>query len=294
MAAFVSLPPPKSPSCPAVDASPDFVIAGVARAGTTSLWMWLNQHPELHLSAVKETNFFSRPDLRALGPGDEPLEAPFELEDDGSIRLAHVARVDSWDSYRHCLTPQKPGVVRRGEASVSYSFYPQALARLRAANPDCRIVLVLRHPVARVISNYLLFCKLEMEWLDLRTAIEEEASRLKQGFQFCWAYSQLSRYRSMLANIRAHFPLEQIFLARFEDLVEGGDPLAWEDLLRFLGVNPSFEPQRVQINDTKDMDFEVDPELLTDLHRMLASEIEFYEALFASPKSRRRVLGDGR
>src|SRR4030095_7919400 len=104
------------------DRMPDFIVAGVARAGTTSLANWLAQHPELHLSPVKETNFFARPDLGTAGPGDYWLNTPPEFEPDGTMRSAHFARIETWEEYVRCFIPEKPGARRRGEASVSYSF----------------------------------------------------------------------------------------------------------------------------------------------------------------------------
>ena len=125
-------------------AMPDFVIAGVARAGTTSLSSWLGQHPDIHVSPVKETNFFSRPDLGTAGPGDAPLDAvPIELPD-GNFAPVHVAGIKTWTDYVRCLQPTKTDVLIRGEASPSYAYYPRAATRIAAANPDCKIVLTFQ------------------------------------------------------------------------------------------------------------------------------------------------------
>jgi hypothetical protein len=271
---------------------PDFAIVGAARAGTTSLWSWLGQHPELHLSPVKETNFFSRPELGTTGPCDSLLDTPPVVLEDGSIQVSHFARVTSWDTYRHCLTPLKPGVRRCGEASVSYAFYPEAASRLHQANPACQVIFVLRHPVTRVLSNYRLFRQIGAEPLDLAQALREESSRIQQGYQFCWAYAALSSYRACLSNYLRHFPKEQIFLARFEDLIEACDVDAWCGLLNFLGVDPEFEPNRHHLHDTKELqvELELDPGAVAELERQLAPEIEFYKELFASQERRSRAI----
>src|SRR5688572_9516791 len=98
---------------------PGFVVAGVARAGTTSLASWLAQHPEVHMSPIKETNYFARPDLGTAGPGDFWLNTPPEFASDGSMRGAHFARIEAENEYSSCFTPPKAGARIFGEASVS-------------------------------------------------------------------------------------------------------------------------------------------------------------------------------
>jgi hypothetical protein len=270
------------------DRMPDFIVAGVARAGTTSLANWLAQHPELHLSPVKETNFFARPDLGTAGPGDYWLNTPPEFEPDGTMRSAHFARIETWEEYVRCFVPAKPGARWRGEASVSYSFYPAAPARIAKANPLCKIVFVLRDPVSRAISNYALFRKLGIETLSMNEALDSEDQRIAAGYQFCWAYTGLSRYRQVIARYFEHFPATQIHLAKFEDLIERYDPDSWCALLRFLCVDPSFEPFRHQLNDTKEEQVArpLDEKVKGRLRDLLAEETRFYENLFASKDSR--------
>jgi hypothetical protein len=271
---------------------PDFAVVGVARAGTTSLAKWLAQHPELHLSPVKETNFFARPDLGTAGPGDHWLDTPPEFECDGRMREAHFARIETWDQYRRCFEPAKPGARLRGEASVSYAFYPHVPARIASANPGCKIVFVLRDPVNRTISNYALFRKLQFETLSLEEAIEAEPQRIAAGYQFCWAYSGLSRYREAISRYLNHFPLEQIHVVQFEDLMERQEAAAWSDLLRFLEVDESFEPIRHHCNDTKEEQAArpIEESARTKLESLLTEATRFYQKLFFSEESKKKVL----
>ena len=272
--------------------APDFVVAGVARAGTTSLADWLSQHPELHLSPVKETNFFARPDLGTAGPGDHWLNTPPEFEADGRMRAAHFARIETREEYLRCFRPEKAGARRCGEASVSYAFYPQVPARIAQANPRCRIVFALRHPVDRAISNFALFRKLGFETLSFRDAVAAEAQRIAQGYQFCWAYLGLSKYREAIERYLAHFPPAQIHFVRFEDLLERYDQTSWRSLLRFLEVDDSFQPVLHHHNDTKEEQATrpVSQIERDELGELLVAEIQFYQSLFESEEARAAAL----
>jgi hypothetical protein len=263
-------------------------VVGVARAGTTSLASWLAQHPELHMSPVKETNFFARPDLGTAGPGDHWLNTPPEFEADGTMRGAHFARIETQDEYLRCFTPPKPGARWCGEASVSYAFYPQAAERIAKANAECKIVFVLRDPVMRAISNYSLFRLLGFETLTMDEALDAEERRIAGGFQFCWAYAGLSRYRQALGHYLKCFPVEQIHVVKFEDLMERNEPETWRALLKFLDVNDEFEPLRHHYNDTKSAqaNHPVEETTLARLRDELAEETAFYTHLFESPGSR--------
>jgi len=272
--------------------APNFAIVGAARAGTTSLATWLAQHPELHLSAIKETNFFARPDLGTAGPGDHWLNTPPEFEPDGRMREAHFARIETWEEYLRCFTPAKAGARWFGEVSVSYAFYPAVAARIARANPACKIVFILRDPVSRAISNYSLFRSLGFESLSLDEALAVEERRIADGYQFCWAYAGLSRYRRMIARYREHFPAAQIHVAKFEDLMERRDAESWRTLLRFLEVDESFEPIRHHYNDTK-QEQTTRPVSESDkarLREVLAEEARFFERLFASDGWTREAL----
>lgn len=106
----------------------DVVIAGVNKAGTTSLFVSLSEHPYVTPSAVKETRYF--------------LPARYGKR---------VAPVDVYQSYfedsEHCLA--------RLEATPSYFYGGEPLARLIDETlPNARIIVVLREPVARAISFF--------------------------------------------------------------------------------------------------------------------------------------------
>lgn len=108
---------------------PDLFVAGVPRAGTSSLWDYLNQHPQIFMSRVKEPHFFS--DFK-------PKIVPVTKNESAYMRL--FARA----SDEQLL----------GEATPNYLCDPAAPARIARVSPAARIVIVLRDPVARAYSDY--------------------------------------------------------------------------------------------------------------------------------------------
>jgi hypothetical protein len=128
----------------------------------------------------------------------------------------------------------------------------------------------------------------------MEDALAAENGRIADGYQFCWAYAGLSRYRTAIGNFRRWFPVEQIHVAKFEDLIEGKDRTAWQSLLRFLGAEEEFEPIRHHYNDTKEEQATrpIDDAALTRLSALLADEVRFYRQLFVSEEERKTALAE--
>ncbi|MGL6340594.1 MAG: sulfotransferase family protein, partial [Waterburya sp.] len=120
---------------------PNFLIIGAAKAGTTALHEYLQQHPQIYLTPTKETNFFAfaEQDINFQGIGDEVLK-DFSITD--------------WKTYQ----AQFAGVTREkaiGEACPSYLYYPQAAIKIKQYIPDARLIVILRNPVERAYANFL-------------------------------------------------------------------------------------------------------------------------------------------
>src|SRR5262245_19319223 len=113
---------------------PNFFIAGVPKAGTSSLHAYLQGVPGVFMSKIKEPNFFSR----IVVPPDHP-----------------VRPIRDTDAYLELFAGSE-GHALVGEASPTYLADPEAPRLIRAASPDCRIVVSLRDPVERAFSHYLM------------------------------------------------------------------------------------------------------------------------------------------
>ncbi len=201
---------------------PDFLIAGVPKAGTTALHAALVPHPELFLPAVKEPKFFlsdGRPP-RAGGPGDV------------QTYQEHVWRQADYEAL---FDPAPPGA-RLGEATPFYLYDLDTHTRIKSLVPSARLIILLRDPVDRAHSNWthLWNAGLEPE-ADFLTACRAEERRRAAGWAAFWHYVGLGRYGEQLRHLFEHFPREQVLLLRYRDLKDA--PAATLDrVCDFLGV----------------------------------------------------------
>lgn len=116
---------------------PNLFIVGAPKAGTTFLYHTLKKHPDIFLSELKETNYFS---IDAI----EQQQLFVETEN-----------IHSLAEYEKAFEPVTTEKVI-GEASVSYLFYPETAQKIHSFNPDATIVVLLRNPVERAYSHYLM------------------------------------------------------------------------------------------------------------------------------------------
>lgn len=205
-------------------AMPDFLIIGVPKAGTTALHAALLNHPEIHLSRVKEPKFFlsdGRPP-RHGGPGD------------AQTYQEHVWRRSAYEAL---FDTAPPGTVR-GEATPFYLYDLAAQRRIAATIPRVKLIACLRDPVDRAYSNWthLWSDGLEPESDFLRACALEER-RKAAGWAPFWHYLSQGRYGSQLEHLHRLFPPDQVLVLRYRDLRD--TPRATLDrVCAFLGVTP--------------------------------------------------------
>lgn len=200
---------------------PDFIIIGVQKGGTTSLYNYLIQHPQIAPAAQKEIHYF---DL-------------------------NFDRTPEW----YCSQfpqPQTGENLLTGEASPYYIFHPQVPGRIRDLFPKVKIIALLRNPVERAISHYYYYIKIGYESLSLESAIAAEPDRLKGEIEKLLAnptyesynhrhHTYLTRgiYADQLPAWMKLFPKEQILILKSEDLYD--NPCAtFNTVLEFLNLPP--------------------------------------------------------
>jgi hypothetical protein len=198
---------------------PSFIIIGAQRAGTSSLFRYLCQHPEVRRPLRKEIDYFS-------ASYSEPL---------------------SW--YRaHFPLRLSRGVTF--EATPQYAVHPLAAERCHAALPDAKLVFSVRDPLARAISSHRHMSKLGFEPLDFRSALVAERERIEEDLRlihvdpghnpkmlFRYGYATRSRYAEQLDRWVEQFGETSIHVFSFDDFVI--DPTSeFDALLAFLGLEP--------------------------------------------------------
>jgi hypothetical protein len=181
-----------------------FFIIGAMKAGTTSLFKYLQGHPDLYASPKKEPRIFKS--AGAPGTQGAALRALFEGR-----------RMESW-----CF-----------EASTAYTKYPLVGGvpkRIQSVAPNARFVYVVRNPVARTWSHYTHNLAQGRESRDFVSAIQDSPQ-----------YVEISRYGMQMQQYLQVFPKDRFLILVFEEMVR--DPVTTvRQVCRFLEVDDSFAP----------------------------------------------------
>lgn len=195
---------------------PHFLVIGTQKGGTTSLHHLLSKHPGIFLPEQKEIHYFSQ---------------------NFNQNLRWYA-----NHYRAALPEQL-----RGDITPFYLFHISVPERIRLVLPRAKLIVLLRDPVERTLSQYFHARRHGYENLDLESALDAEQARIKgaesvvkaaNGYHYSYqkhTYLSRSRYDQQLLRYRKLFPDQQILVMRSEDLfVRTAN--CWDTLLRFIGA----------------------------------------------------------
>ena len=205
---------------------PNFFIVGAARSGTTSLDRYLSQHPEIYITPKKETHFFTDDHFPACfkGPGDERLNRLLMRDADLYARL--FAGVT--------------GAKAIGESSAFYLCFPGTAERIAQTVPDAKILMILREPVARAYSAYMMLIRDGRETLGFQEGLSWEEERRQQGFEPMWWYKELSLYFRQVKQYLDVFGVERVKVLLYEELFAQPEQVLRE-VFAFLGVRENVD-----------------------------------------------------
>lgn len=206
---------------------PNFLIVGATKSGTTSLYYYLKQHPEIYMSPAKEPHFLIC----------HTLEFPHRGIRDGFIDTSLMVK-DSRE-YKKLFSGVK-NETRIGEASTGYLYYYEtAIPQIKRILGNIKIVIILRNPIDRAYSAYIMAIKGQKEFLSFEDALAEEEKRIKNNWFLLWHYTKQGFYYK---QVKAYFEnFSEVKLYLFDDLEK--KPLRlMKDIYSFLGVDNSFVP----------------------------------------------------
>ena len=187
---------------------PNLFVVGAGRSGTTSLWSYLGQHPQIFMSRLKEPHFFSQ-------------HAPEQQ------RYVHEEA-----EYKSLFRPGR-GLPFRGEASPSYLWHPDVPAAIARVQPDSRIVISLRDPVARAYSSYRLHRR---NGIERRPLVDILRAGLSLPDPEKIPYFRVGRYLGPVTRYLHTFP-GRVHVLVYEELAQ--DTRGEVDrIFGFLGVEP--------------------------------------------------------
>ncbi len=223
---------------------PTFLIVGAVKAGTTSLHEYLQLHPEVYMSPIKETNFFSDGDM-LFDDFNVDYKQDVSINVDKYLSGAmdtkiHIAHVRTWEQYQKLFRNSK-NEKAIGEVSNSYLFLPSTPMAIKNKLPEVKIVMILRDPVERLYSQFLMNLKLgKIKEKDLLKEIESDQQKLKKGWGVSHLYLEVGNYYEQVKRYYEQFPAEQIKMILFDDFKKDAKA-TMKDLFQFLGVDPEFE-----------------------------------------------------
>ena len=174
----------------------DFFIVGAPKAGTTSLYHYLNEHPEIVMSRQKETDYFSDEDLQKQG------------------LYYGKNRINTLEKY-HSLF-QNVDQKKIGEASVSYLFYEDVPQKIKAYNSNSKIIIMLRNPVDRAFSHFLMDYRLGLISKSFESVLENEKKDIKASL-FYQQYIELGQYFGQVKRYIEKFGKENVTIIFYYD-----------------------------------------------------------------------------
>lgn len=197
---------------------PDFLIIGAAKAGTTSLYRYLLNHPNINLSKKqKEGRFFSSMPNNFKGPGDEGVNK--------SIPKTIYQYLNLFDNNNKL----------KGDISPDYLYYHKTTISnvLFEKGKNIKIIILLRNPVERAFSQYMHFRRENREELAFEEAIKNENKRKIENWEWAWRYIEVGLYYQQVKAYLENFSHVKIFL--FEDLKDDTQKVV-DETCSFLGV----------------------------------------------------------
>ncbi len=212
---------------------PNFLIIGAAKAGTTSLYSYLEQHPQIYMSPSKEPRFFALED-----------ETPsFGGINHHNINNSSVTDLETYSQLFKGVTDE----VAVGEASTIYIYNEKAPLRIKHHIPNAKLVAVLRDPCERAFSSYMHLVRDGFETLEFVEGLKAEEKRIQENWQPLWFYKDRGFYYKQLIRYYDLFDAKQIKVYLYEDLLADSTKVI-QDLYDFLGVDSSFLPNLDRAN----------------------------------------------
>lgn len=201
--------------------APDFFVIGAYRSGTTSLYRYLRQHPDVFLPLEKEPNFYAvdgNPDASDV------------------LRSRALTTRAEYDRYYAEAAPSQ----RRGDISPEYLRNPAAAPRIHRDHPGTPLVAILRNPVERAWSDFLLHRRDGNEPCEtFAAALADQTRRQQGGDHRAGHYIDSGMYAAQLDRYLEFFPRDQILVLLYEDLVADRQA-GMRRIFEHIGADPEF------------------------------------------------------
>lgn len=202
---------------------PNFIIAGAAKSGTTPLYFYLKQHPDIFIPEMKECRFFS----------DMPV---FQGPQSEIYRQRSTHSLERYKELFEPVTNEKA----IGDVSPDYLyFYENSIRNIKNILGEPRIIITLRNPVDRAFSNYLHLVRGGWEPRTFEEALKSEKNRkaanelwVRYYTDIGFYYEQVRAYKENLKNVRVYI---------YDDFKKDNTAVL-KDIFAYLEVDTGFVP----------------------------------------------------
>lgn len=220
---------------------PNFFVIGAAKCGTTTLYDFLEHHPEVYMSPIKEPHHFSK-DIIKENFSDEykhylktrNVNLEEYLKTDFSRKIWEWY-IDDFNQYLQ-LFKKVSNEKAIGEISNGYLFSSVAAKEIKAQYPDAKIVMILRNPIERAYSHYLANVRDGRTTLSFKEELIADAQKSNKGWCISHCYTEMGLYYDQVKRFTDVFDKDQIKIYLNDDLKKNAEAVA-KDLFTFLGVN---------------------------------------------------------
>lgn len=207
---------------------PNMLIIGAQKSGTTALYHYLRQHPDVFMSPVKEPNFFAFENT------------PVRFYDaDGRLSPITATAVKDLDAYLE-LFKEWDGQKAIGEASPHYLYLKGTAQRIHRHIPNVKLIAILRNPIDRAYSAYLHARRANREPLsNFFDALLQEESRIRSSHGYIYHYTRAGFYYQQLVEYYETFSCDQLRVVIYDDF-EKNPGSVLRDLYKFLEIDDAF------------------------------------------------------
>ncbi|MCX6251661.1 MAG: sulfotransferase domain-containing protein [Bacteroidetes bacterium] len=173
-----------------------FLIVGAQKSGTSALSYFLTHHPNIFIPPQKELHFFD------------------------NEKIYKTTQVD-YNQYHDYFQPKEQQIIM-GEATPIYMYWKPAARRIHEYNPDMKLIYILRNPIDRAYSNYVMEIKRNQEFLPFKLALFFEPIRRLLAFPLqtrTYSYCNRGFYTKCIKRMLNFFPSSQMLFLKTEDLL---------------------------------------------------------------------------
>lgn len=214
---------------------PNFIILGAAKSGTTSLYKYLSQHPNIYMSSQKELNFFAF--------DGEHFNSDGAADREGKQRYNYLKKISITNIQAY--QEQFEGVKNEqaiGEASPLYLYSPRVAPRIYRYQPNIKLIAIFRNPIERAYSHLAYQIARNHESItDFDLVVKQEPITVNNIWYGSRHYVRLGYYYSQIKRYYELFEPSCIKIYLYEQLVNKPQEML-KNIFNFLEVDSTFLP----------------------------------------------------